>query len=109
MTLDSDVRQVCEMIGSECRVRLSGRITIDSSPDLRTSLLARLEDSDCRILTVDLFDVDYIDTSGLATVVEVLRAARAKGRTFRLTGLRDRPKYLLEATRLLHLFNEDQE
>jgi anti-sigma B factor antagonist len=109
VTLDSDVRQVCEIIGNECRVRLSGRITIDSSPDLRASLLVRLGSPNCRTLTVDLFEVDYIDTSGLATVVEILKAARIQGKSFRLTGLRDRPRYLLEATRLLHLFNEEHE
>jgi anti-anti-sigma regulatory factor len=39
-------------------------------------------------------------------LLEVLRAARRLNKTFHLSGLRERPRYLLEATRLLHLFDE---
>ena len=55
---------------------------------------------------MDFYDVIYIDTSGLAMLVEVLKFARTRGKGFSLSGLRDRPRYLLEATRLLHLFHE---
>ena len=85
---------------------LSGRITIDSSPDLRELLLGQLESSSCQILTVDFHEVAYVDTSGLALLVEILKAARTQGKAFHLSGLQERPRYLLEATRLLHLFDE---
>jgi hypothetical protein len=39
-------------------------------------------------------------------LLEVLRAARALNKTFQLSGLGGRPRYLLEATRLLRLFDE---
>ena len=101
-----DIRAVCEQHGSECQVSLSGRITIDSSPDLRELLLGQLESSSCQILTVDFHEVAYVDTSGLALLVEILKAARTQGKAFHLSGLQERPRYLLEATRLLHLFDE---
>ena len=104
--LDDDIRVVCEDLGTECQVRLSGRITIDTSPGLRVLLLQRLEPPSCQALTVDFCEVDYIDTSGLAMLVETLKAARTQGKTFHLSGLRERPRYLLETTRLLHLFDE---
>ena len=69
-------------------------------------LLQPLEAKDCESLTVDFYEVAYVDTSGLAVLLEVLRAARGLKKKFRLSGLRDRPRYLLEATRLLHLFDE---
>ena len=103
-----DIRAVCEQRGDECKVSLSGRITIDSSPDLLALLLRQLESSSCRILTADFREVDYIDTSGLAVLVEILKAARTQGKAFRLSGLQERPRYLLEATRLLHLFEGSQ-
>jgi anti-sigma B factor antagonist len=93
--------------GDEWQVSLSGRITIDSSPDLRILLMRRLESPLCRILTVDLFDVVYIDTSGLAILVELLKSARSRGKAFRLRRLGERPRYLLESTRLLHLFDHE--
>ena len=39
-------------------------------------------------------------------LIELLRAARLMGKAFQLSGLRERPRYLLEATGLLHLFWE---
>jgi len=87
-------------------VSLSGRMTIDTCPDLRTMLLERLRNPSCRILIVDFYEVAYIDTSGLAMLVELLKAARTRGKTFCLSRLRERPRYLLETTRLLHLFRE---
>jgi len=104
---DAPMRVECEQIGAECRVSLSGRITIDSSPDLRDDLLGRLETPNCCILTLDLYDVAYIDTSGLAIMVEILRAARRRGKAFHLSRLGERPRYLLETTRLLHLFENE--
>ncbi len=55
---------------------------------------------------MDFREVDYIDTSGLALLVEILKAARTQGKALHVSGLRERPRYLLEATRLLHLFHE---
>jgi anti-anti-sigma factor len=69
-------------------------------------LLQCLESPECGSVTLDLYDVVYVDTSCLAVLLEILRAAKAQKRSFSLTGLRDRPRYLLEATRILHMFNE---
>ena len=43
MSLHEDIQTVSEDLGSACRVRLTGRITIDSSPGLRALLLERLK------------------------------------------------------------------
>ena len=79
---------------------------MNSSPGLRAFLLEHLKSPGCQILTADFCEVAYIDTSGLAILVEILRAARTQGKAFRLSGLRERPRYLLETTRLLRLFDE---
>ncbi|MFZ0591252.1 MAG: STAS domain-containing protein [Bryobacteraceae bacterium] len=101
-----DMEAAQQRRGADSLVSISGRITIDSSPELRLLLLQVLETAECEGLTVDLYEVGYVDTSGLAIMLEVLRAARGLKKTFHLSGLRDRPRYLLEATRLLHLFDE---
>jgi anti-sigma B factor antagonist len=105
-SLDGDIRAAWESRGAECAVSLSGRITIDSSPDLRELLLERVNSPDSRSLTVDFYEVAYVDTSGLAMLIEVLKAARYQGKTLSLSRLRERPRYLLEATSLLHFFHE---
>ena len=104
--LDGSIRAACEYHGTQCQVLLSGRITIDSTPDLRVFLLQHMESSACQGLTVDFCDVVYVDTSGFAMLLEILKAARTQGKTLQLSGLRERPRYALEATRLLRLFEE---
>jgi anti-sigma B factor antagonist len=103
---DSGLRVTCELRANECLVSLSGKITVDDSPGLRVQLIELLQPVSFQILTVDLGEVSYVDTSGLAILLEVLKAARSKGVAFRLSRLTERPRYLLEATRLLHLFEE---
>jgi len=82
---------------------VKGRVTIDSSPALRDQLLAILRQESPPALTIDLTAVPYIDCSGLATLVEGLKIARASKTTLRLN-LHDRPRYLMEVTGLLALF-----
>jgi anti-sigma B factor antagonist len=92
--------------GKESRAELSGRITIDSSPEFRASLLRLLRVPDCQSLEVNFCEVVYIDTSGVAVLVEALKSARHLGKKLELSGLRDRPRYLLESTGLLSFFEE---
>jgi anti-sigma B factor antagonist len=96
----------CEQLGAECRAKLSGRINVDSSPELRPLLLRMLTASHCQVLIVDFCEVVYIDTSGVAVLVQVLKSARQLGKRLQLSGLRERPRYLLESTGLLRLFDE---
>jgi anti-anti-sigma factor len=100
----AELRVSCLRRGIECQLLLSGRINIDSSPALRSLLIECLQSPQCRKLTVELYDLLYLDTSGLAVFVEVLKVAYVLGKIFQLTGLRNRPLYLLETTQLLHLF-----
>jgi anti-anti-sigma factor len=106
VTQDHGMQTWLRCQGRSCLICVSGRITIDSSPDLRTLLLQQLESTGCERLTVDLYEVVYVDTSCLAVLLEVQRAARAQKKTFYLSGLRDGPRYLLEETRILHQFDE---
>jgi anti-sigma B factor antagonist len=92
--------------GEESLAKLDGSITIDSSPEFRRVLMRMLKAPDSRRVTLDFSEVDYIDTSGLAVLIEGLRSARQLGKTLQLTGLRERPRYLLESTGLLRLFDE---
>jgi anti-sigma B factor antagonist len=85
-------------------VSLGGRLTIDSSPELRNQLLAVLYGERLENLTIDLSDVPYVDLSGVATLIETLRLARGRKTSLQLKGLHDRPLYLLEVTGLLSLF-----
>jgi anti-sigma B factor antagonist len=91
--------------GSDALVRLNGRIDVDSSPDLRDCLLAILSEERLpRAITVDLAGVPYIETSGIATLVEALRIARHHQTIFCLQGLGGPVLRLFEVTGVLALF-----
>ena len=86
-------------------VRLSGRINVDSSPDVRDHLLAILLNKPSpRTVTVDLAGVPYIDLSGIATLIEALRIARHHETRFCLQGLSGSVLRLFQVTSVLDLF-----
>jgi anti-anti-sigma factor len=103
---DAGMRVTVRASAGNCVLAVSGRITIDSAPDLRTFLLQHLALPNCESLTLDFSDIVYVDTSALAVVLEALKAAGRLKKAFHLSGLRERPRYLFEATRLLHLFDQ---
>jgi anti-sigma B factor antagonist len=104
--IEDDLRISFEQHGKDYRAGLSGRITIDSSPEFRASLLRVIRAPDCQRLEVNFSQVVYIDTSGIAVLVEVLKSARHLGKKMELNGLRDSPRYLFESTGLLSFFEE---
>ena len=61
---------------------------------------------DCERLELSFSEVVYIDTSGVAVLVEVLKSARHLGKKLDLSGLHDSPRYLFESTGLLSFFEE---
>src|ERR1700722_10691566 len=106
---DAGLRLEREHPGATHEVWLSGRIDIESAPDMGKVLQDRLRLPACRTLSVNSEGVVYIDVAGVATLLEVLKAARLLGKQFVLRGLRERPRYLFEVTRLLHLFGGEGE
>ena len=85
-------------------LRLRGRLSIDSSPALRDRLLAMLRAGSPAAVIIDLADVTYIDSSGIATLIEGLKIARMRQMTFCLQGLQGRVLRLFQATGILSLF-----
>ena len=84
--------------------RLRGRVTIDSSPALRERLLAMLRGQPPTAVIFDLSEVPYIDSSGIATLIEGLKIARNRQTAFCLQGLQGRLLHLFEVTGVLALF-----
>ena len=92
--------------GEDAIVRPSGRINVDSSPDLRDLLQAILSTEPLpRSVTVDLAGVPYIETSGIATLIEALRIARHHQVRFCLQGINGSVLRLFEVTGVLPLFD----
>jgi anti-sigma B factor antagonist len=86
-------------------VCLVGSVDIDSSSAFRDQLLALLENRHTSMVTVNLFAVSKIDSSGIATLIEALKIARAGKTELRLQGLHDELLRIFEFTGLVSLFN----
>jgi anti-sigma B factor antagonist len=84
---------------------LRGRIDIESSPRFRAQLLALLRRQSSGTIAVDLADVGYMDSSGIATLVEALKIARIHDIEMHLDGLEGRIGHLFRATGIGSLFN----
>jgi anti-anti-sigma factor len=105
VTSGSNLEISVDQLGNDAIVRPSGRINVDSSPDLRDCLLAILSAEPLpRAITVDLAGVPYIETSGIATLIEALRIARHRQTMFCLQGLSGSVLRLFEVTGVLTLF-----
>jgi len=84
-------------------VAVQGRITVANSGEMRTTLANALRTKPTAV-SLDLSGVSYLDTSGLATLIEAVRIARNQGTRLILSGMHDQPRYFFEITRLDRLF-----
>ena len=84
-------------------LRPIGEIDLSRAPALRTHLSGALGDGPERLI-VDLHEVPYMDSSGVATFVEAMQMARKKGSKLVLCGLQQRVLSIFEIARLDMVF-----
>ena len=84
-------------------VDVEGQIDLGSSPALRKTLLASLQGTER--VAVNLIAVKYIDSSGIASLLEVLKAARQSNKRLVLFGLNGAVLQVLQLTRLTGVFD----
>jgi len=85
-------------------VHIEGDIDLKTSPDLRAAILDLYEKRGQERVILDLSAVKYIDSSGVASLVEGLQEAKKRNARFILSALNDAPRHVLELTRLNKVF-----
>jgi len=80
-----------------------GDVDMSRSPQLRAALHDAL-DTRGSLLIVSPHDVGYMDSSGLATLVEAMRTAKRKGTRMVLCGMNPKVKAIFEIARLDQFF-----
>jgi anti-sigma B factor antagonist len=83
-------------------VDVVGQIDMGTSPGLRKSLLESLNSTER--LAINLTEVTYIDSSGIASLLEVLQGAQKAKKRVILFGLTPSVLYVLQLTRLTGVF-----
>ncbi|MDC0429373.1 STAS domain-containing protein [Phycisphaerales bacterium] len=103
MTSGNDMEIQVENRDGSVLVTPIGEVDLARSPSLRSRLAQVLGDSPAR-LVVDLSQVPYMDSSGVATLVEALQQSRARNCSLFLAGLQDRVRSVFEIARLDTVF-----
>ncbi len=91
-------------------IRLSGRLDYDTCPGLRRVLLKYVDQEGLRLIA-DLEGVEYMDTTGLATLLEALARLRKHGGRMVLFGVAEQVHDLLTINQVDRLFTivEDED
>jgi anti-sigma B factor antagonist len=100
MNLSIDVHQQNE----EVSVMLAGEIDAFTAPNLREELLP-LAEGENRIMSINLRDVSYLDSTGLGVFVGLFKKLKENGGELRLIELSDRLQRLFEITGLGNIMN----
>lgn len=91
---------------------ISGDIDLATSPQLRKAVLRELKELRMPRVVLNLKAVRYIDSSGVASLVEGLKASRDVGSRFILFGLNTTVREVLQLSKLVRIFeiydDEDQ-
>ncbi len=82
---------------------LEGEVDLHVTPRIAASLEAMMHDKPPRIV-VDLSKVTYIDSSGLAVLIEGMQNVEEYGGKFALAGLQESVRSIFETARLDQVF-----
>lgn len=83
-------------------INLSGDIDLSCSADIRNQLLEQLNDNE--ELIVNMAAVNYIDSSGVASLVEAYQTARKSDKSFALLSVSSAAMSVLQLARLDKVF-----
>ena len=83
---------------------VSGDIDFVNSPEVRQTVLREIRENRTTRVIVNLRQVRYIDSSGVASLIEGLKASRDLGSRFMLIGLSASAREVLQLSRLTKVF-----
>lgn len=88
--------------GDHLLVKLHGDVDLEHSVAVRKLLLNAVAKG--RDLMIDLSDVTYLDSSGIASMIEAMHVARKNGAAFTLFSASDQVRRVFEMARLDKVF-----
>jgi anti-sigma B factor antagonist len=95
-------------VGDAVILDLTGDITLFNSPEIRKALIDQLREQRVSHLIINMLAVPYVDSSGVASLVEGLKISRDLKSRFALYGLSKSARTVLELTHLLRIFEVHQ-
>ena len=95
--------------GDTTSVCLTGSLDLSTTGSVERQLFSVVDDPAATRLCLDLSDVDFIDSTGLAMLVRVARSAMRQGVDFGVVAVSDRVEKEFERMRLSTLLIQRQE
>jgi anti-sigma B factor antagonist len=89
-------------VGAAKVVEVDGDVDLGTSPDLRRTLFDALPT--VGTLALNLGAIRYIDSSGIATLIEVLKRSQQLGKAFVLFGLSPAVQEVFRLTHVIRVF-----
>ena len=86
-------------------IDLRGQVDLFSSPKMRSAILEAISNKQVSRVAINLTEVSYIDSSGVASLVEGLQMARSKSCRLVLFGMQQGAREVLELARLDKIFD----
>jgi anti-sigma B factor antagonist len=83
---------------------ISGDIDLANSPAMRKAILGEIKGRSSHTVFLNLSKVRYIDSSGIASLVEGLKASRDSGSRLILYGMSSSVREVMELSRLQKIF-----
>lgn len=88
----------------EAVVRLTGEIDVSTVARARSALGAAITDHPGQTLTVDLGEVEFLDSTGIGALISALKRARSADGDLRLVGVRPHILKVFQLTGLTRVF-----
>lgn len=99
-----DLTMTTRSVGGTTVIALVGEVDIHTAPRVRSEI-ARAINRGSYDLVVDLGGVEFLDSSGLHTLVGALKKVRAYDGSLRLVGVRERVLKIFRITHLTKVFD----
>jgi anti-sigma B factor antagonist len=93
-----------EKIGVGWMLVLKGDVDMNTSPDVRNGLGEVFKQAGSKALVINLSGVRYMDSSGIATLVEAMQNCMKQGMKLRLVELSPSVRDVFELARLSSIF-----
>lgn len=104
MTDEGSMISARQSIDGGVLVVLSGEINFDRSPLLRNELVKMLQHDGVNKLVLDMASVEYMDSSAVAALVEVMQIQRRRRQKLILCRMQPKVKGIFEIARLDTVF-----
>jgi anti-sigma B factor antagonist len=99
------IQATCRQIGDVAIVDFSGKITLGEGSAMLRKMVRDLIDGGQKKIIISLYDVDYIDSSGIGELVSAYTTVKNANGELKLLHLTKRVHDILQITRLFTVFD----